>query len=250
MTMLIRLTAYLVLGSVVLMSGCVRDQGAQNVLNAIAGQEIFKAGYILLQRPGGSQSAYSIQLDYGVGGCRPFALTEPELLDMLNNRRIPGLANRVFRFEMMATCMNTGLIEYASDQLSDRTFDGDGNLVTIDRPRSAGLVKQVDVSFSSGGVMNVFVFGTSLVATTATGARAADPLMFSFADIPAATVGRSGDAFAYSEVPAGYIRGEIGAVASNPSRFTLVFSLAAKQSRAADTLLLVWSDDIVLRTDI
>lgn len=250
MKTLTRTSIYWLVSLVVLCSGCAPNQGAQTLLDVIAEQEIFKAGFIVLQRPGGNQSRYTLQLDYGVGGCRPFSLNETELIALLNTRQIPGVANVPFRFGMLASCMNTGSIDFASNQLSVRTFDNNGNPVGIDRPRNVALVKQVDASFTRGGVMNASVFGISLIATTASGTRAVDRLNFSVAQVPATSVGRSGNGFAYDQVSSRYIRGEIGAVATNPSRFTLEFAFAAKQQSAADTLLLVWSDDIVLRTDI
>ena len=233
----------IVLGAMLVVpAGCV-------LLDVIAQQELFDARYLLLTRSGGGLSQYSFSIDYGVGGCRPFSLTEGELIDMLDTGAIPGTQLTGFVPEMLEPCENEGTLRYEANQLADITRDSNGDVISIERPRNA-LTEIVNVDFSSGGVMSVLVFGMSLNGNTVSRTATPDTLEFLTAVVPAGLVGASGSDFRSSAIASSLAEGEITAVAQNPNRFALKFLFAAKQDRADDRILLLWSRDIVLRTDI
>lgn len=219
------------------------------LLEVIAQQELFDARYLVLSRPSGELSRYSFSIDYGVGGCRPFSLTEGELIDMLTTGIIPGTPLTNFAPQMFEPCETEGDIRYEADQLADILRDTNGNVTSIERPRNLAT-EIVNVDFSAGGVMSVLVYGISLTGNTVSRSAAPGAMELITAIIPSASVGESGGDFSSSVVRPSFSNAEITAVESNPNRFALDFFLAAKQERTADEFLLLWSNDIVLRTDI
>lgn len=219
------------------------------LLEVIAQQELFDARYLVLSRPQGELSRYSFSIDYGVGGCRPFSLTERELIDMLNTGVIPGAPLRNFAPQMFEPCEAEGVIRYEANQLADILRDSNGNVTSIERPRNL-VSKVVDVDFSSGGVMRVLVYGIFMTANTVSRSVAPGAMQLITAIVPAGAVNRSGGDFVTSVVRPSFANAQVIAVETNPNRFALDFFVAAKQERAADEILLLWSNDIVLRTDI
>lgn len=223
-------------------SGCA-------VLDVIAQQELFDARYLVLSRPSGGLSRYSFSIDYGMGGCQPFSLTESELIDMLNTGAIPGTPLTNFAPQMFEPCEAEGVIRYEANELAEILRDSNGNVTSIERPRNL-VAKIVDVDFSNGGVMSVLVYGISLTANTVSRSAAPGDMEFFTAILPSGVVGESGRDFVSSVVRPLFSDAQIAAVATNPNRFALDFFVAAKQEQVADELLLLWSNDIVLRTDI
>lgn len=219
------------------------------LIEVIAEQELFDARYLVLSRPAGGSGQYTFSIDYGMGGCMPFSLTESELITMLDTRVIPGTPLANFAPQMFEPCANEGSIRYEANQLADILRDSNGNVTSIERPRNLAT-EVVNVDFSSGGVMSVLAYGISLNANTVSRTAAPGEMELISAIVPASSVGVSGGDFRSAVIRPTFADAEIVVVATNPNRFALELFVAAKQERTADEILLIWSQDIVLRTDI
>jgi hypothetical protein len=228
---------------------CFGTLGAcnQNQQQRIAEAELFKFSYVRLLPGANGQVTLRMNPDTV---CRDYFFTETELADAVRAKQFQrGNVTLPFRFDTIGPCQATSEVRYAVPDLREPFTRPDGT-PGLRRPHNQIGLADVVTELSSGGVLQVAVFGIKINGTTRSQTAAPGPVDITSAEVPAAKVGAASGLFAHANVNPNYAEVTLTNVLANPNRFTADFSFLAKSDAAGGELLLAWDGEMVLRLDI
>jgi len=239
---------------------CVGALGArnQNQQQRIAEAELFKFTYVRLLPGANGQVKLRMNPDTV---CRDYFFSEAELVDALRTKQFQrSNVTLAFSFDKIGPCQPTSEVRHwgtrevngvAVPDMREPFTQPDGT-PGLRRPHNVGGFAEVVTELSSGGVLQVAVFGIKINGTTRSRSLTAapEPVDITSAEVPGAKVGAPSGLFAHANVNPNYAQVTLTNVLANPNQFTADFSFLAKSDAAGGELLLVWDGEMVLRLDI